>query len=58
MIYTQDQLKELKIRLALEGSGAKGKMAKRIKCAKCQLSILLTTGFIPNKFKAKVDKYL
>lgn len=58
MKLNSKQLKKLKISLALIGTGSKSKLASEIGCANCQITNLLNTGFIPDKFKDKIKKYV
>jgi len=58
MNLTAKEVNKIKIKLALEGTGSKGRMALNVGCANCQITKLLNTGFIPDKFSDKVKMYL
>jgi len=57
MILDEKQIKKIKIKLALEKKG-KSKLAEKLGCACSQISLMLNTGYIPDKYINKLNDYL
>lgn len=58
MKLTEKQITRLITLLALEGSGAKGKLAKKMKCHPSQLSYIIKTGSCPKKHDKTITDYI
>jgi len=48
MNLTKKQLTKLKTKLALEGTGAKGRLAEQLDLHSSQITLLLNTGYCPD----------
>lgn len=58
MKLTTKELIKLKTKLALEGSGSKGKLAELLEMHQSQITLLLDTGKCPERSYNKLVKYL
>jgi hypothetical protein len=52
------QLKALKVKLALEGTGAKKRLALALGCKDPQLSYILATGLVSKTLETGIINYL
>lgn len=58
MNLTKKQLTKLKTKLALEGTGAKSKLAESLNLYNGQITKMLTDGICPNHASYKLIEYL
>ena len=55
---TAKELTKLKTKLALEGVGAKGRLADELGIYGTQVSLLLNTGSYPGRIEDKLKSYI
>ena len=58
MVLDKEQIKALKIKLALEGTGAKSRLANKLNLFESQITLILAGGKIPEHCKKKLEKWL
>lgn len=58
MKLTEKQLKQLKTKLALQGTGSKKKLSTSLGCKDTQLSYILKTGLVSPRLNDGVINYL
>ena len=58
MKLTTKELIKLKTKLALEGSGAKGRLANKLGIKASQLTLILDTSKCPDKASKELIKYI
>ena len=58
MILSKKQIEKLKIRLALDGTGAKSKLANKLDLHSSQITLMCKTGFVPIHCEKSLHAYL
>lgn len=58
MKLTNTQLKVLKVKLALQGTGSKKKLSETLGCKDTQLSYILKTGLVSPRLETKLLKFI
>jgi len=58
MKLTEKQLKKLKTKLALNGTGAKKRLAELLNCEPSQLTYVIKTGECPERFDKTIKSYI
>ncbi len=58
MQLTSKQITKLKTRLALEGTGAKSRLADELDLHNSQITLICKTGIVPRHCENKLKEYL
>jgi len=54
----KETLKKVKIKLALQEAGASKRLSEHLGCNATQLSLYLKTGYLPEKYQSKLEKWV
>jgi len=58
MVLNKEEIKQLKIKLAMEGTGSKGKLADKLDLYTSQITLMCKTGFVPEHASKKLKRYI